>query len=157
MLLIANLAYLVYSASQQCVYCKKCALFDPENLRFQELRKHVTETLRQHEGISKNMQVRFTAVIGENKHTRFWLDLQKRVTIISVCQISSFQPLLRRALLQPTITQRPPPRGVTRLDGARARSKFGAPMFESEVFRKQMYCIEESTCDTVGAFRRPPR
>jgi len=27
-----------------------------------------------------------------------------------------------------------------------ARSKFGAPVFETEVFRKQMYCIEESTC-----------
>jgi len=31
-------------------------------------------------------------------------------------------------------------RSVTRKDGA--RSKFGAPMFEPEVFRKQMYCIE---------------
>jgi len=28
-------------------------------------------------------------------------------------------------------------------------------MFETEVFRKQMYCIEESTCDIVGNFRRP--
>ena len=28
-------------------------------------------------------------------------------------------------------------------------------MFEFEVFRKQMHCIEESTCDIVGAFRRP--
>ena len=28
-------------------------------------------------------------------------------------------------------------RGVTRLDGAQARSKFGAPMFELGVFRKQ--------------------
>jgi len=37
------------------------------------------------------------------------------------------------------------------------RSKFGAPMIESEVFRKQMYCIEESTCDIVGTFRRPPQ
>jgi len=36
-----------------------------------------------------------------------------------------------------------------------ARSKFGAPMFEPEIFRKQMYCIEESICDIVGAFRRP--
>jgi len=36
-----------------------------------------------------------------------------------------------------------------------ARSNFGAPMFELEVFRKQMYCIEESTCDIVGTFRRP--
>jgi len=35
-----------------------------------------------------------------------------------------------------------------------ARNKFGAPVFEPWVFRKQMYCIEESTCDTVGAFRR---
>jgi len=26
-------------------------------------------------------------------------------------------------------------------------------MFELEVFRKQMQCIEESTCDIVGRFR----
>jgi len=36
----------------------------------------------------------------------------------------------------------------------RARSKFGAPMFEPEVSRKQTYCIEESTCDIVGTVRR---
>jgi len=40
---------------------------------------------------------------------------------------------------------------------ARARSKLGAPMFESEVFRKHMYGIEDSTCDIVGTFRRPPQ
>jgi len=28
-------------------------------------------------------------------------------------------------------------------------------MFELEVFRKQIYCIEESTCDIFGGFRRP--
>jgi len=28
-------------------------------------------------------------------------------------------------------------------------------MFEREVFRKQMYCIEESICDTVGIFGAP--
>jgi len=28
-------------------------------------------------------------------------------------------------------------------------------MFEPEVFRKQMYCIEESAYDVVGTFRRP--
>jgi len=33
-----------------------------------------------------------------------------------------------------------------------ARSNFGDPMLEPEVFRKQIYCIEESTCDTVGFF-----
>jgi len=33
-------------------------------------------------------------------------------------------------------------------------TKLGAPMFEPEVFPKQMYCIEESTCDIVGPFRR---
>jgi len=36
-----------------------------------------------------------------------------------------------------------------------ARSKFGTPMFEPEVFRKQIYFIKESTCDIVGTFRRP--
>jgi len=40
-----------------------------------------------------------------------------------------------------------------------ARSKFGAPMFEAEVFRKQIHYTEESTCDivVVGTFRRPPQ
>jgi len=38
---------------------------------------------------------------------------------------------------------------------ARARSKFGAPMFKTEVLQKHMICIEESTCDNVGTFRRP--
>jgi len=28
-------------------------------------------------------------------------------------------------------------------------------MFEPEFLRKQMYCIEESTCDIAGTFRRP--
>jgi len=28
-------------------------------------------------------------------------------------------------------------------------------MFEPEIFRNRMYCIEESTCDIVGTFRRP--
>jgi len=35
-----------------------------------------------------------------------------------------------------------------------ARSKFGAPMFELEVFRKQMYCIEV-LATLLGLFRRP--
>ena len=35
--------------------------------------------------------------------------------------------------------------------------KFGAPIFEPEVFRKQIHCIEESTCDIVGTFRRSPQ
>jgi len=38
-----------------------------------------------------------------------------------------------------------------------ARSKFGAPIFEAEVFRKQMYCTEESTCDIAETFRLPPQ
>jgi len=29
------------------------------------------------------------------------------------------------------------------------------PMFEPDVFRKEIYSIEESTCDIVGSFRRP--
>jgi len=43
-----------------------------------------------------------------------------------------------------------------------AGSKFGALMLEPEVLRKQMYCIEESTCNFFGARRivlplAPPR
>ena len=45
-------------------------------------------------------------------------------------------------------------RGVTRLDGARGK-KFGAPIFEPEVFWKQMYCTEEVTCEIVGALWYP--
>jgi len=33
------------------------------------------------------------------------------------------------------------------------RIKFDAPVFEPEVFRKQMYCIEERNCDIVGTFQ----
>ena len=38
-----------------------------------------------------------------------------------------------------------------------ARSKFDAPIFVPEVFRKQTYCIEESPCpcDIVGIFGAP--
>jgi len=35
------------------------------------------------------------------------------------------------------------------------KSKFGAPMFQSEIFRNQLHCIQESTCDIVETFRRP--
>jgi len=35
-----------------------------------------------------------------------------------------------------------------------ARIKFGAPMFEPDVFRKQMYC-KESACEIVWTFWRP--
>jgi len=35
-----------------------------------------------------------------------------------------------------------------------ARSKFGAPMFEPKLLPKQIYCIEESTSDIFGTFRR---
>jgi len=37
------------------------------------------------------------------------------------------------------------------------KSKFGANMFEPAVFRKQVYSIEESTCDIAGTLRRPPQ
>ena len=36
-----------------------------------------------------------------------------------------------------------------------ARSRIGPPMLEIEIFRKQIYCVEESTCDFVGTLRRP--
>jgi len=45
-------------------------------------------------------------------------------------------------------------RGATKLDGARDKKQVWRTMFEPEVFRKQMHCIEESTCGTIGTFRR---
>ena len=36
-----------------------------------------------------------------------------------------------------------------------ARSMFGAPLFEPEVFRKEIYCIEGSNCEIVGTIWRP--
>jgi len=30
-------------------------------------------------------------------------------------------------------------------------------MFEPDIFRKQIHCIEESACVFVGTFRRPPQ
>jgi len=38
-----------------------------------------------------------------------------------------------------------------------ARRKFGTPIFEPEDLRKQMYCIEEGTCDIVGDFLASPQ
>ena len=29
------------------------------------------------------------------------------------------------------------------------------PTFEPEVFRKQMHCVDKSSCDIIGIFRRP--
>jgi len=48
-------------------------------------------------------------------------------------------------------------RSVTKLDGPRDKKQVRCPMFEPEVFRKQIYCIEESTCDIVGTFRSLPQ
>ena len=45
--------------------------------------------------------------------------------------------------------------GALVVEPAPTWSKFGAPMVEPELFRKQIYCTEESTCDIVGTFRRP--
>ena len=36
-----------------------------------------------------------------------------------------------------------------------SNSEFGAPMFEPDVFRKQINCIEKSACDIVVTFRHP--
>jgi len=47
-------------------------------------------------------------------------------------------------------------KGVPRLDGGLARSKFDAPMLEPKVFRKQMCWIEESFCEIFRSFRAPP-
>jgi len=46
-------------------------------------------------------------------------------------------------------------RGVTRLDGALGKKQAWRLMFEPEVFRKQMYCIKESTCGIVWSFPAP--
>jgi len=45
--------------------------------------------------------------------------------------------------------------GVTRLDGARGKKQVWRPVFQPEIFRNQMYCLEEITCDIVGTLRRP--
>jgi len=39
----------------------------------------------------------------------------------------------------------------------RARGKFGGPMFEPEIVRKQIYYIENSTFDIVGTFQCFPQ
>ena len=46
-------------------------------------------------------------------------------------------------------------RVVPRLDGAWGKNEVRRPIFETKIFPEQMYCIEESTCDIVGTFRRP--
>jgi len=44
-----------------------------------------------------------------------------------------------------------------RLDGARGKKQYGAPMFEPEVFRKPIYCIEEDTYALLGLFGASPQ
>jgi len=41
----------------------------------------------------------------------------------------------------------PMTRGATKLDGARVKKQVWRPLLDLEVFRKQMYCTEESTWD----------
>jgi len=45
-------------------------------------------------------------------------------------------------------------RGVMRLDCARGKKPVWPPMFEREVFRKEIYCIKGSNCEIVRNFRR---
>jgi len=48
-------------------------------------------------------------------------------------------------------------RGATRLDGAQGKKQVGRPlMFEPEVFRKQMHCVEKAPVTLLGLFRAPP-
>jgi len=58
---------------------------------------------------------------------------------------------------KPTLSEYLRIRGVTRLDGPRGKKhKFGAPMFQPDLIRKQIYSMEvRGTCDTVGTFLRP--
>jgi len=73
----------------------------------------------------------------------------------NVCQMFHCIPTDKR-LRQNQVTKCVRRRGVPRLDGVRETNKFGAPMFVFKSFRKQMCCIEESTFDIVGTFRRNP-
>ena len=46
--------------------------------------------------------------------------------------------------------------GVTMLDDARGKKiSLAPPMFEPELFRKQIYSTEGRACDIVGTFRHP--
>jgi len=47
------------------------------------------------------------------------------------------------------------PKLVTGLMAHGSGCKFGAPVFEADVFWKQMFCVETSAGDIVGTFRRP--
>jgi len=44
-----------------------------------------------------------------------------------------------------------------RLDGARGKKQVWRPVFEPDIVGKQIFCIEECTCDFVGTFRRTPQ
>ena len=45
--------------------------------------------------------------------------------------------------------------GVTRLDGARGKKRVWRPVVETEVFRKQMNCIEKVVVALLGHFGHP--
>ena len=52
----------------------------------------------------------------------------------------------------------PRARSVTRLDGARGKKQVWRPHIRFwGLYRKQIHCIAESTCDIVGTFQGPPK
>jgi len=46
-------------------------------------------------------------------------------------------------------------RDIMGLNGVRGNKQVCRPLLELEVFRKQIYCIEEGICDILGTFWRP--
>ena len=103
------------------------------------------------------VQLRLTCTNVENSANRTdYITVGQRIVqellsiffISTVPKISSPQTLY---IMRRTLTDTFLRKGRNEVRGA--RSKFGAPMFELEVIRKHMYCIEESTSYIVGTFR----
>ena len=109
-----------------------------------------------------NIQMPYSMGIGVRSSRQFhnmssvqrgryrWLPLAGR-------KISFLDNLKHRLLLKPSIKYRESliDRGVTRLDVARGKKQLLRPHVRTRGLSEAMYCIEESTCDTVGTFRRP--
>jgi len=94
----------------------------------------------------------FTSLQNENKKTVSGLLPVQFVSPMFVCIVGLQHKSVWMGFLTELISRLT---GAYRLDGARSKMQVDDPIFEPEVFWKQMYCIEEGTCVIVGIFWCP--
>ena len=103
------------------------------------------------------MSVETPSLLKRLHHNKTWEPLtKKQQNMMSNCDVHRQETQVARHLVavERSLKGWHTPRGLTRLDGARGKKQVWRTHWK-QVFRKQMYCIEESTCDIFGTSRRP--